>query len=125
MVTFGLNLSLHNHKLDTTPSCFTYFLFFYTFFFYFETETYCDKTYLSYDIAIIQWITSCYKNCITTCVITHWHVALISLTTSVSAMCFYIEHMFILKAIKFHFKRSYDNQNFIFMVISYEIYETS
>ena len=47
-----------------------------------------------------------------------------SLITSVSLMCFHIEIIFILKAIKSHFKGSYDKQNFTLVVISYEIYET-
>ena len=60
----------------------------------------------------------------TTSVITLWRENLSSLTTSMSAMRFLVEIMLILKAIKSHFKGSYDKQNLIFMVISYEIYET-
>ena len=30
--------------------------------------------YLSYDVALIQWITSCHKNCMTTHAITLWRV---------------------------------------------------
>ena len=56
--------------------------------------------YLLYDIAIIQWITSCLKNRITTRVITLSRVDVTSLTTSVSTMRFLIEIMIILKAIK-------------------------
>ena len=37
---------------------------------------------------------------------------------------FLIEIIFILKAIKSHFRRSYDKQNLTFVVISYEIYES-
>ena len=37
---------------------------------------------------------------------------------------FHIELMFILTAIKSRFKGSYDKQNLILVVISYEIYET-
>ena len=37
---------------------------------------------------------------------------------------FLIEIMIILKAIKSHFKGSYNKQNLILVVISYEIYET-
>ena len=36
---------------------------------------------------------------------------------------FRIEIMIILKAIKSHFKRSYDKQNLTLVAISYEIYE--
>ena len=38
---------------------------------------------------------------------------------------FLIEIRIILKAIKSHFKWSYDKQNLTLVVISYEIYETS
>ena len=79
---------------------------------------------LSYDVAVIQWITSCHKNRMTTCVITLWRVYVTSLTTSVSAMRFLFEIMLILKAIKSHCKEAYDKQNLTLMVISYEIYET-
>ena len=37
---------------------------------------------LSYDVAIIQWITSCHKNSMTTRVITLWRVNVTTLTTS-------------------------------------------
>ena len=75
---------------------------------------------LSYDVAVIQWITSRHKNRRTICVITLWHVSVTSLTMSVSTMHFLIEIMFILKAEKSHFKGLYDKQNLTFMVISYE-----
>ena len=39
-------------------------------------------------------------------------------------LCFLIEVMFILKAIKSHIKGSYDNQNLTLVVISYEIHGT-
>ena len=63
----------------------------------------------------------------TTRVITLWrvHVQVTSLTTSVSTMRFPIEVVFILKAIKFHSEVSYDKQNLMLVVISYEMYETS
>ena len=50
-----------------------------------------------------------------------------SLTISVSTftMCFLVEFMFILKEIKYHFKRSNGKQNLTRLVVSYEIYETS
>ena len=79
---------------------------------------------LSYDVAVIQWITSCHKSRTTTHVLTLWRVRVTSLTTSVSTMRFHIELMFILKAIKSNYKGSYDKQNLTLMVISYEIYET-
>ena len=44
---------------------------------------------------------------------------------TVSAMCFLLEIMFILKMIKSHFKGSYDEQNLTLVVISYKIHETS
>ena len=57
---------------------------------------------LSYDVAVIQRITSCHKTQMTTHVIhvTLWCVYITSLTTSVSTMSFLIEIMLILKAIK-------------------------
>ena len=81
-------------------------------------------SYLSYDVAVILWITSCHKNHMNTRVITLWRVDVTSLTTSMSTMRFRIEIMFILKAIKSHFKGPYDKQNLTLVVISYEIYET-
>ena len=39
-------------------------------------------------------------------------------------MCFHIEILFVLNAIKYHFKGPYDKQNLTLVVISYEIYET-
>ena len=80
--------------------------------------------FLSYDIAVIQWITSCHTNHMTTRVITLWHIEVTSLTTSVSTMLFHIEIFSILKAIKSNFNRSRDKQNLTLVVISYEIYET-
>ena len=60
--------------------------------------------FLSYDVAVIQWITSRHKNRITTLVKTLWRVHVLSLTTTVSAMRFLIEILFILKAVKSQFK---------------------
>ena len=40
----------------------------------------------------------------------------VTLITSVSAMCVLIEIIFILKAIKSHFKESYDKQTLTFVV---------
>ena len=47
-----------------------------------------NKLYLSYDVAVNQWITSCHKSRMTTRVITLWRVCETSLTTSVSTMRF-------------------------------------
>ena len=60
----------------------------------------------------------------TTRVITLWRVHVTSLTTSVSTMRFLTEILFILKAIKFHFKGSYEKQNLTLVVISNEINKT-
>ena len=79
----------------------------------------CGTKTLSY-----QWITSCHKNRMTIRVITFWRVNVASLTTSVSIMRFLIKILFILNAIKSHFKGSYDKQNLTLEVISYESYET-
>ena len=57
-------------------------------------------------------------------VITFWSVHETSPTMTVSAMCFLLEIMFILKMIKSHFKGSYDEQNLTLVVISYKIYKT-
>ena len=59
---------------------------------------------LSYDVAVIQWITSYHKNRMTTRVITLRRKRVTSLTTSMSTMRFLIEIIFILKAIKYHFE---------------------
>ena len=81
--------------------------------------------YLSYDVAVIQWITSCHKIRIHDhTVITLWRDNVRSLTTSVSTMRFLLELLPISKAIKSSFKGSYDKQNLTIVVISYEIYET-
>ena len=58
------------------------------------------ESILLYDVAVIQWITSCHNSRMTTRVITLWLVCVTSLTTSVSTMRFQIELMFMLKAIK-------------------------
>ena len=50
-----------------------------------------------YDVAVIQWITSCHKNCMNTSVITLWRIDVTSLT-----MRFLAEIMLILWAIKSH-----------------------
>ena len=73
--------------------------------------------------SLFQWITSCHRNHMTTCVITLWRVDVISLTTFMSTMRFLIEIKFALNAIKSLFQGSYDKQNLTLMVISYEIYK--
>ena len=55
---------------------------------------------LSYDVAVLQWITSCHKNRKTTRVITFRRVQVTSFTLSVSTMRLHIEIIFILNAIK-------------------------
>ena len=78
--------------------------------------------HLSYDVAIIQWITLCHKNRMTTRVITLWHVHVTLLTRFVSTMSFLAEIMYI--KIKFHVKGLYDKENLTLVVISYEFCET-
>ena len=56
-------------------------------------------------------------------VITFWRVYITLLKTSISPVRFLNEIMFILKAIKSHFKGSYDKENLKLVVISYENYE--
>ena len=43
---------------------------------------------LSYDAAVIQWITSCHKNRMTTRVIKRWRVSVTPLTTSIRSFNF-------------------------------------
>ena len=95
-------------------------------------EKYCIRvTYyisaahiLSFDVAVIQCITLCHKNHMITHVLAFWHIYAMSFTITMSAMCYFTEIIFILKAVKSCFKGSYGKQNLILMVISYEIYET-
>ena len=68
-----------------------------------NSEQYQVKNTLSYDDAVIEWITSGHKNRMTTRVITLWRVYVPSLTTSVSTMSFLTEIMLLLKAVKSHF----------------------
>ena len=68
-------------------------------------------TVLSYDVAVIQWITPCHKNRINTRVITLWRVQVTPLRTSMSGKRRLIGKMIILKAIKSKLKGSYDKQN--------------
>ena len=46
---------------------------------------FAEKNGLSYDVAVIQWITSCHKNLMTP----SWRERVTSLTTSVSTMRFF------------------------------------
>ena len=82
------------------------------------------KRYLSYDVAVIEWITSCHKNRMTTHIIILWQVHVASLTMSMSAMHFLLYIKFVLNAIKSNFKWSYDKQNLTLVVVSNEIYDT-
>ena len=59
--------------------------------FYFGFEGELWDLILSYDVAVIQWITSCRKNRMTTRVIMPWRVDVTSLTTSVSTIRFLAE----------------------------------
>ena len=88
-----------------------------------QTKNSATYLILSYDVAVIQWI-MWLKNRMTTFNNTVLRVYVTSLTTSVLAMGFLLEILFILKAIKSHFKGSYDNQNLTLVVMSNEIYET-
>ena len=83
-----------------------------------------NENELSYDVGVIQWITLCYKNPMTACIIRLWRIQEMSLTTSVSTMCFLFEILSILNATNSHFNGSYDKQDLKLMVVSYEIYET-
>ena len=89
-----------------------------------KSEVKLKKNYHNYDVAVIHWITSCYKTRMTTRVITLWREDVKSFTTSVSTMLFLVEIILTLKAIKSHLKGPYDKQNLTLVVISYEIYET-
>ena len=52
-----------------------------------------------YDVAVIQWITSCHKNHMTTRVLTFWRVNVTSLATFMPTMRFLLEILSILKTI--------------------------
>ena len=67
-------------------------------------------SYLSYDVALIPWITSYHKNRMTTRVITFWRLDVTSLTTSVSTMRFLLEILPILTAMKSNYKGPYDKR---------------
>ena len=59
---------------------------------------------LSYDVAVFQWITSCNKSVMTTCVLTLLREYVRSLTTSVTTMLIFIGNLSILKAIKLYLR---------------------
>ena len=59
----------------------------------------------------------------TTREVTLWRADVTSLTKSVSTIHSFLEISFIMKAIKFNSKVSYDKQNLTYVVILYEIYE--
>ena len=64
----------------------------------------CVFLLLSYDFGVNQWIVSCHRNPMTIHIITFWMVHVMLLTKTVSVMyVFFIEIMFILKAIKSSF----------------------
>ena len=65
---------------------------------------------MSYDVAVIQRITSCHKNRMTTRVITLWRVYVTSLTASMSTMRFLIEILSISKAVNPILKRHMINR---------------
>ena len=70
------------------------------------------KLPLSYDVAVIQWIISCHKNRMTTLARRRNVIDNVRVNN-----VFLIEIMVILKAIKSHFKGSYDEQNLTLVVI--------
>ena len=74
-----------------------------------------NEDILSYDVAVIQWITSRHINRMTTRVIRLWREHVTSLTTSVSTTCFLI--VLFLKAIKSHFKGHMIKKNLTLVVI--------
>ena len=59
----------------------------------------------------------------TLCIITLWHIDVMSLTMSMSTMHFLLKYslLIILKVIISHFKGSYDKQNLTRVVISYKM----
>ena len=63
---------------------------------------------------------SCHKKRMTIHEITLWRIHVTPLIMSVSAKCFPIGIVLILKAIKSQFKGSYDKQNLTLVVISCE-----
>ena len=59
---------------------------------------YARNALLSYDVAVIQWISSCHKNRMTTRVIALWRVHVTSPTTAMSTVRFLVEIMLTLRA---------------------------
>ena len=80
---------------------------------------------LLYDVAINQKKASILKNRMTICLILFWRVHVTCIGNDCVNNPFLIEMMFILKAINFVLKGSFDERNLAAsVVISYEIYET-
>ena len=73
------------------------------------------KMLLSYDVTVIQWLTSRHKNMTTRTLCNTWFLARNVMTPSMTT-----EIMSTFQAIKFHLKQSYDKQNLTLVVISYE-----
>ena len=48
-----------------------------------------EREVIYYDVAVIQWVTSCHKNHMSARVITLWRVHVTSFSTCVATMCFY------------------------------------
>ena len=80
-----------------------------------------NYSYLLYNVAVFQWITSCNKSVMTSCVLTLLREYVTSLMTSITTMLIFIGNMSTLKVIKLYL-RSRDKTNHTLMVISYEIY---
>ena len=76
----------------------------------------CKILCLSYGVAVIQWITSCYNNCMTTRYITLWREQVTSWRRQCQP-CIFVEQLSALKAIKSNLKGSYDKQNLTLVVI--------
>ena len=74
----------------------------------------------SYDVAVIQWITSCHKTLMTTREITLWHVHVTSAAMYGEQCVFLLKYYF--EGDKIPFKGSYDKQNVRIVVISYFIW---
>ena len=85
--------------------------------------TTCVISSIYHDFAVIQWIMSCHKNRMTTRYNTLVHRRNVIDNVHVNNE-FLIEIMIILKAIKSHFKGSYDKKNLTLVIISYEIYKS-
>ena len=73
-------------------------------------------------LQLFSYIMSDHKNCMTSHVMTLWHLHVIGSIGVYNTSL--IEILFILKTMKSHFKGSYDKQKLTLVVVSYEIYET-